>query len=205
MSKIRFVVSFGVTAILTSMFFQNCADVLDLGSHGTATGNPSMHMSFAPYGSAAQMKASAFVADLDEVSVIFCFSHLRFKTDTGLDDNDPANAGEIKNIVFGTREVSVSNIGTDLGFVDVPKGTYRQVDLHANGNFCDSKKSIRLSNSHGEFSTEAPINLKFIGDKTVEGKQDELELIIQKYIEELATVTSDDEIKQKLEAADGKF
>ncbi|MDZ4661151.1 MAG: hypothetical protein SGJ18_05975 [Pseudomonadota bacterium] len=209
MNKKNTIVLFTLFSLFSILSFQNCGGVWSGSgsSRGTSTGNPSLHMSFGSYAESPVQKLSAVArtSELDGVSVIFCFAGLKFKTiqdyeETGDNDSD---SQIVKPISFRAQEVSISPLGTDLGFIEVPAETYRQIEFLLNGEKCDSQKSVQVVNSFGTFSTQNEIKLKFNGTKSINMTTAELQMLIVPIIQVLSTVSNDAEIKGKLESVNG--
>ncbi|OQW48422.1 MAG: hypothetical protein A4S09_04390 [Proteobacteria bacterium SG_bin7] len=203
MSKAKIIIFFFSFSLLTSICFQNCNALL--GQGGTSTGNPSLHLSFAAYGAAgtgAQLqKTVVTVGDsLQNVTVIFCISKIKFKT---IDHDDDQDEGQ--DVQFIARQVALSPLGTDLDFISLPPEEYRQVEMDLNNAKCSSGASVTVSNSHGDFSTNEGIKMKFNGVKHVDFSTQEIALKIQAIVEELSTVTGGDQIKDKIQSVFGEL
>ena len=209
MNKKNMVVLFTLFSLLSFLGFQNCARVFGgLGlNRGTSTGNPSVHVSFGSYSQAPLQKNGdvAPAQNLDGVSVIFCFSEVKFKTiEDYQESGDQQRDDEIvKQNSFRAQVVSVSPLGTDLGFMDIPIESYRQIEFLLKGEDCESQKSVQLVNSHGTFSTDSEIRLKFNGNKPINISTEELQMLIVPIVEALSTVNNDSEIKGKIESVIG--
>lgn len=210
----KIVILFMGFCFLSILFFQSCSGFMGIPAgeginKGTSTGNPSLHLSFGPFLQAPIMmqkiNAVGSSENLDNVSVIFCMANLTFKTiqdyvETGDVDVD---GNIVKHIAFKAQEYSISPLGTDLGFVSVPTDSYRQIEFLLSGNSCESQKSVQVVNSYGTFATGSEIKLKFNGNKPIYFSTDELQMLIVPIIEALATVTSNEEIKGKIESVNG--
>lgn len=211
MTKKSTVFTFLFFSLLSIVGFQNCEGLIGLPgtNQGTSTGNPSLHLSFDSYSISAvnfgKVNAAVTAENLDGVSIIFCVSGISFKTiadyeETG--DND-ADSEIIKTISYQPQEVSVSPLGTDLGFVDVPAENYRQIEFSLSGQSCESQKSVQVVNSNGTFSSDGDIKLKFNGNKPIDFTTKELQMMIVPIVEVLSTVANDAEIKGKIESVNG--
>lgn len=204
MSKMKIILSFVSFSLFTSFCFQNCEGIM---GQGTSTGNPSVHFSFAAYGTAgtgAQLQKSAVAAGdpLQNVSVIFCIFKVKFKVFEDADDQD---GNQVVDVQFPERQVALSPLGTELDFISLPPGEYRQVVMDLNSAKCPSGVSAAVSNSHGNFSTNEAIQIRFNGVKQVDLMTQEIELKIQSVVEALATVTDDSEIRDKIESVFGEL
>ncbi len=211
MSQRTTILSFIVFSVLSSLFFQNCNGFLSPllggagGSQGTSTGNPSLHLSFAAYGSAAMgasmnkpVAATVTTTDnLQNITVIMCIGNVKFRTIV-----DSSSNTDIQNVPFAARQVSLSPLGTDLDFISLPPSEYRQVEMSLNGSKCGGS-SVVVSNLNGQFSSSENISMKFNGSKNVDFNSQEISLKIQAIVEALMTVTSDGEIRGKIETAIG--
>ncbi len=205
MSKTNIVILFFSFSLLTSFCFQNCNGIL--GQGGTSTGNPSVHLSFAAYGTAgtgAQLQKTAVAAgdSLQNVSVIFCIFKVKFKT---LEEADDGDLDQVVDIQFPSRQVALSPLGTDLDFITLPPGEYQQVVIDLNSAKCPSGVSAAVSNSHGDFATNEAIHIRFNGVKQVDFLTQEIQLKIQAVIEALATVTDNSQIRDKIESVFGEL
>lgn len=215
MKKLSSVIIFTFFALTAVVGFQNCSGFLglDLGqSKGTSTGNPSLHLSFAPYGFTAQgitlQKANNRLLapdQLQNVSVIFCIGELKFKTEVdALENEDGSDNDEVRNIRFNTREIAISPLGTDLDFVEVPAAEFKQVEFKLKpSSACSARKSVVVHNSLGTFSSTETIKLKFNGLKSVSVETQDIQLNIQAIIEALSSVSADDQIIDKIESVFG--
>jgi hypothetical protein len=213
MSKRHIVFLFFGFSTISSLLFQNCDGMIAMngiiGSKGTSTGNPSLHLSFRPYGVMASgtqimggRRTVVAVDSLQNVSVVLCLSGLRFKTSIEASDFDTSSVVQVD---FAPRQVGLSPLGTDLDFVTVPQSTYHQVVFELDATKCEGRVSVAVSNSYGQFAANEPISMRFTGEKHVDFTLDQIELGIQKVVEALATVTDSQQIKSKVEGAVGEL
>lgn len=160
-------------------------------SGGTSTGNPLVDVKFKAYNSTAAL-----------TSLKFCFKRIRFKMSGQTTNPDPTQDSD--NLDFYLGEVNISNLGTNLENVSLPKGTYSRVEMDLEDK-CPSGKSVQVTNSNGTFSTNDRITIKFEGTFVHSGDNETLELGIQQITSALNTVTSDSNIRSKAEGVSGDF
>lgn len=179
--------------------------VLALGGCGTSVGTFAVGLSFQPYSSAVMLFGDPrgdFVARASSVtSLNFCFKRLRFKVDQQATSNIETDSN---NIDFALGEVSLSSGGTTLGEVQLAPGTYRRVEFDLDKD-CASGKSIQVTNSHGSFSTASSVTIKFNGTFEHGDASTSLAIALDQILTALEGVTSDSQVKNQVEAADGSF
>ncbi len=198
MTKQKTIIFFSLFSLISFLFFQNLNFVKE-PEVSKFTENAALHVSFNSY--------TRLPTNFDSVSVIFCMARLKFKTIQDFKEtiDNSGDSNIVKNIFSHTQELSISPLGTDLGFIDVPFETYRQIEFLLSGNHCESDKSIQIVNAHGTFSSDSEIKLKFNGFKPIGFLTAELQLAIVPIIQVLSTIRSNKEIKTKLEAVNGWF
>ena len=174
---------------LASLMFLGCAK-----DSGTSTGNPLVALKFDSFTSTLALKTGD-VGTQAVSSLKLCFKRLRFRmvTTTAEDELD-----------FYLGDVTISNLGTDLGSINLPVGTYDRVEFDLDDD-CPSGKSIQLTNTSGSFSTTDRISIRFEGTFTHDGSDDVLGMSIQQIVDSLNTVTNNSQLKSKAEAASGTF
>lgn len=204
MSKNKTIILFALFSLLSFLGFQNCIGPFDQGkTRGTSTGNPSLHLSFEEYdGADPHTKTQMLVADLSDVSVIFCFSGLKFVTTENEEEAEGTEA--VKDIDFEPREVSVAPLGTDLGFASIPVANYRLIRFDIT-NSCPSGASVQLENANGTFVSTQSMKLRFLGDMDVNFDKEQIQMEIKTVIEALSQVTDAMEIKPIIESIQGRF
>lgn len=181
---------------ITLAFLSACAP-----SDGTSTGNPLVSLKIDSFNSALSQKTAATAAAVDTLamsSLKFCFKRLRFKQ---LGDSSGSSSG---NQDFYLGEVSISNLGTELAGVTLPAGTYTRLEFDLDPS-CPSGKSVQLTNSHGSFSTDQTITIRFDGTFVHSSSDEILNLNIQQIVSSLNSVTSDSSIRTQAEGASGSF
>lgn len=183
--------------LITLLFLQACGG-------GTTTGNPvqkkNVNIQMEDQQPFAWIKkiSDALVkpAYANVSSVKFCFKRLRFKPDSSTNGS---------NFDLTIGEVDVNPAGTNLLTVSVPEGVYERIEFDLE-NDCDggTKPSVQFTNDLGSFSTTDNMTIKFDGVYTVNA-DGTLVLNIDSLFDAMDTVTNDNEIKTKLEAATGDF
>lgn len=126
-------------------------------------------------------------------SAVFCFKRVRFKFPSG------SSGG---NLDFEIGSVTLNPAGASLGDVRVPTGTYERVEFDLSDD-CGTNSSVDLVVDAVTYSTDDSISIRFDGDFTVNDDSQVLQLGLQAIINQLDTVTNDNEIKTKAEAASG--
>lgn len=174
---------------LASLMFLGCAK-----DSGTSTGNPLVALKFDSFTSTLALKTGDVGAEAVS-SLKLCFKRLRFRMVTTAAEDE---------IDFYLGDVTVSNLGTDLGSINLPKGTYDRVEFDLDDD-CPSTKSIQLTNTSGSYSTDDRISIRFEGTFTHDGSDDVLGMSIQQIVDSLNTVTGSGQLKAKAEAASGSF
>ncbi len=177
-----------------------------LGSCGTSTGNPpSVILEFKPYNSGSAFNILPLLlirpAYAAVSSVTFCFKRLRFKLD---DENTSDVDNDKNNINFEIGKVTLSENGTALGTRTLSAGTYRRIEFDLD-NKCDNKRSVEITRNGNTFSTTSRITIKFKGTFTLEDTGRTVELAVQALLDALNSVTSDGDIKDKLENSVGSY
>ena len=167
------------------------------GGGGTTTGNPvTVDMKFAAYNSSFAAKLRRlFIKDAvaGVSSFEMCFKRLRFKLESG-------SVGDSTDLAIG--RVSIDPLGTPLGTVDVADAVYKRVEFDLE-NDCENAgaPSVYIVNDYGTFQTNDRMTIKFEGSFTP--SQEDLIMAIQAIVDQAKTVTSDSEIKTKLEGVSG--
>ena len=161
-------------------------------SGGTSTGNPLINIRVSSYSALSVMTVN---------QVVFCFKRLRFKQPGESTDSDSSIDSD--NIDFFIGEKTLNTSGDNLGAVNVPPGQYERIEFDLEDD-CTSGKSVRVTNNAGTFSTSDRITIKFSGTINISTDRD-IDLNIQNLINALDTVTADNQIKTKLEAAGGSY
>lgn len=187
------------------------AVVAGCSAQGTSTGNPMVALSFGPYGSAppgvsSQNVASApkefLSAEVMSISSLkLCFKRLRFKQDGENTNVDPTVDSD--NIDFEPGELTIDEMGTYLGEVQLPVGSYSRVEFDLEDN-CSSGKSVQVTNANGPFSTQDRITIKFEGN-FVHSEDTSLALDLQPIVTALMSVSNDSEIRTQSESASGSY
>lgn len=184
-----------------ALLFNNCSE-----KKGTSTGNPVVSLQFAAYDPAALSKAiqdksssaSSTTIGVQSInSLTMCFKRLRLKVQT----TDPDDSG---NIDLELGEVTLSPTGTDLGDIELPKGTYTRVEFDLDDH-CPSGKSVQVSNASGSYSTNDGIKIRFDGNVTLDENSQGLLLMIQAITGALNGVASDNDIRNEAESVSGSF
>ncbi len=181
------------------LFLVSCAG----GGGGTTTGNPvkTVNVRMEDQQPFAWMKriSDSFIpsAYANVGSVDLCFKRLRFKPV----ENDDSTA---ENYDLDIGLVTIDPNGTNIMSVSVPEGTYRRIEFDLEGN-CNGLGAPSVSFLNGAtYSTQDNIKIKFEGilvvdsDKTVTLNTDII-------LDALDNVTSDNQIKNTLEAVTGDY
>ncbi len=175
-------------------------------SDGTSTGNPvtiniSSYSSTLSQGSgSSKLQALSGVGTQAVSDLRFCFKRLRFKPLGSTTASDPSTDSDNVDLLLG--EVRISDLGTSLGQVNIPSGTYSRVEFDLEDS-C-SGFSARVINSSGTFQTSDRITIKFQGTLVVSGGVT-LDLNIQSIVSALNTVTNSNQVRSKAEGASGSF
>lgn len=173
--------------ILIGMFLTACNN-----SEGTSTGNPLVNIRSGTYSALSAMTVS---------EARFCFRRVRFKQAGELTNSDPTVDED--NIDFFIGEKILSTVGDNFGNVRVPPGNYVRIEFDLD-NSCGNGYSVYLINGISSFTSNQHISIKFTGNITINSDLS-LELALQNLINELNTVTTNSEIKTKLESISGSF
>lgn len=188
----------GVLVLLGATLFWGC------GKEGSSA-NPKISVQFGTY-TASNRWLRFFIPEAHAAlsNGKFCFKRLRFKTDGEQTSADPTQDSD--NVDFAPGEVTILTTGNSLGDVVIPAGTYKRVefDLEKDGPGCTSNKSVQLTNSSGSFSSQDRITIKFEGTFVASESGQVLSLAVQNITNALNQVTSDNDIKTKLEDASVK-
>ncbi len=178
---------------------------LALSGCGTSVGTYAVSLSFQPFSSAVRLFGDPrgdFVARASSVtSLKFCFKRLRFKVDQQATANTETDSN---NIDFALGEVNLSSGGTSLGEVQLAPGSYRTLEFDLE-NHCASGKSIQVTNSHGTFSTDNPVTLKFRGTFDHAETSESLAIALSTILTALEGITNSSQVKNEVEAVDGSF
>jgi hypothetical protein len=185
-----------IISLLISGLILGCA-----GSEGTSTGNPLVSLKFDSFSSTLALKASDITPQAVS-SLTMCFKRLRFKLENEVTNPDPSQDED--NVDFYLGDVAISNLGTTLDAIHLPKGTYKRVEFDLD-NDCPSGKSVQLTNSNGSFTSTSSMTIRFEGTFVHTGAIADLNLEIQQIVSALNTVTSPSQIKSKAEGVDGSF
>ncbi|WP_413288466.1 hypothetical protein [Bdellovibrio sp. HCB337] len=172
------------------------------GGEGTSTGNPLVDVRIDSYNSTAVAQKTEFQTMALMSSLKFCFKRVRFKLDGETTNPDPTQDSD--NVDFYLGEVNISSLGTTLKSISIPHGTYKRVEFDLEDD-CSSGKSIQLTNSQGNFSTDDRITITFEGTFVHDGTGDILNLAIQDVVSALNTVNDSSQIKTKAESVNGDF
>jgi hypothetical protein len=175
-----------VSLIFISLLLSACS------VDGTSTGNPAVSMRFESY-DASSAKVSAMSGPISNVKL--CFKRLRLKTESSDTSTD-------SNIDFDLGEISLNPSGTDLTMLQVPQGTYRRLEMDLDSS-CSSGQSVQLTNSAGSFQSNDSISIRFEGEITITSTSSDLPLAIQAIINQMKTITSNAEVKTKMESVAG--
>jgi hypothetical protein len=181
--------------ILLALGFFGCA----VQSGGTSTGNP-VTLNISPFNSSLALGKLGDAGALAVTDLRFCFKRLRFKAASDPTSSDSSQ--DSSNIDLNLGEVRISELGTNLGEVKVPAGTYGRVEFDLEDS-C-SGNSLRLTNGNGTFQTSSRISIRFNGSLVVSGTQS-VNLNIQSIISALNTAASNSDLKTKAEGASGSL
>jgi hypothetical protein len=187
-----------VLMISVSFLLEACAPP---GGQGTSTGNPFVQLKIASFNSTLSVQKNELEAQALN-SLKFCFKRVRFKKSGETTTPDPAN--DSSNLDFYLGEVSISSLGTTLQSINLPAGTYTRVEFDLEDK-CPSGKSVQLVNSHGSFSTDDRITIKFEGTFVHSSVDETLNLGIQQIVTKLNTVTNSSQIRNRAESVSGDF
>ena len=194
--QLRWVPYWGFTTLLAAAVFltSRC---------GSTSGNHSVTIAFGTY-TAKNLFLDWLIPNAFATvsSAKFCFKRFRFKYEASGTSSDNS-----ENIDFQPGEISLSTSGTTLGEVSLPEHKYTRIefDLEKDGTGCTSGKSAQVSSSTGSFQTDDRITVKFDGSFTPSESNKKITLAITSITSALDAVTSNGDIKTKLEAASGSF
>lgn len=131
---------------------------------------------------------------IDQLTI--CISRLRFRAaDGSLSTSD---------VRFNLGDVTLSASGTRLAGVNLPDGTYDEVEMELD-NSCPSGKSVYVLRAGKAFSTSRFIKLSFSGRFTAQQARLQLTLGLQEVIKNLNSISSGDEIEKAVESASEKY
>ena len=157
---------------------------------GTTTGNPmDIKLAF----SAFDVKDKGGVTI--PVEATLCIKRLRYKIATEVQDD---------SIDFDLGQVILLKNGTNLGNHRLPEGTYSRLEVELDDK-CPMDKSVSIANLNGSISTNDSISIRFEGRYSHESSGQKLNLAIQAIMEAISQITSEDDIKEKLEDVSGSF
>lgn len=100
--------------------------------------------------------------------IVFCLERVRFKLPEDVANEIPgqdedSSEDEIEDSVdFELGEVVIDPQGTNLGDIQIPAGTYSEIEFDLDSN-CASGKTIQITNSFGTFSTDEEVTIEFEG------------------------------------------
>ena len=119
-----------------------------------------------------------------------CISRLRFR---------PADDSSSSDVRFDLGDVHISPLGTKLAGVRLPDGIYNEVEMELDDS-CPSGKSVQLLRAGKSFSTSQLIKLSFSGRFTAQQAKTKLTFRLQQIINNLNSITSEDDIKRAIES-----
>lgn len=144
-----------------------------------------------------------------------CFKKVKFKTEEELNymeteiEKDSESDRLIKEaeiekeeeVEFRPGEVELSSSGIEIGTVTLPEGTYTQIEfiLEKDGRGCSGNNSVDLVNTSGMFTTPESIEIKLAGRFIASEANQVLSLNMNDILMALDQVTSNNQIKDKLE------
>ncbi len=174
------------------------------GGGGTTTGNPvkTVNVRMKDQQPFAWMKkiSDSFISSAyaNVGTVNLCFKRLRFKPV----ENDDSTA---ENIDLNLGLVTIDPIGTNIVSVSVPEGTYRRIEFDLERD-CDGfpSPSVSFTNGVTTYSTQDNIKIKFEGTLVVDADKT-VTLDTDIILDALDNVTSDNQIKNTLEAVTGDY
>jgi len=145
-----------------------------------------------------------------------CFKRVRFKTEDEVHYLDNGQESETENerikkeieiekeeeVEFRLGEIDISAEGSEIGTVTLPEGTYTQLEfvLEKDGKGCSGTHSVDLVNTSGIYSTPESIEIKLEGRFIASEANQVLSLNMNNILNALDEVTSNNQIKSKLEA-----
>jgi hypothetical protein len=116
----------------------------------------------------------------------------------------PLNAdAPTETFALSNGDVSLAPTDVSIGVVTVANQTYKRVELIVSDQ-CESRKSVRVTNANGSYSTSEETTIRFDGTFAVAPSSMALSLLADNVISELAPVTSNAEVKASAEATAGQ-
>lgn len=124
-------------------------------------------------------------------SLTICISRLRFRS-----ADDSSSSSDVR---FELGDVLISASGTKLAGVNLPDGTYDEIEMELDDS-CPSKMSVQLLRAGKLYSTNRFIELSFTGHFTAQQAKMKLTLGLQEIINNLNSITSADDIEAAFES-----
>ncbi len=156
------------------------------GTSGTTTGNPMTTLKLASFSVSGYSPG--------ELQATLCIKRLRFKRDGFFEDNVDFNVGQI----------TLDETGKSLPAVALPPGVYKRIEVELDDK-CGSNYSVSLLNKQGTFQTPDRTSMKFFGHFNHTQSNQQITLFTQSIMQSLATVNSDEEVKEILENVPGSL
>lgn len=176
-----------------SVCFTNCSIVgseLKFGSSdnssmdsggGTTVGNGKLSLMFAPFDENATS-----VTHLN-----MCIKRFRMKSD--------ANSASVD---LNLGKVQIKSKGTDLGEINIPSGWYKRIELELEpqcGPGGTNSVEVKIGTGDNWFKSTEAIKMRFDGDFHFDSSSNQVGIIIDGVLQRLGTITSDADIKTKVE------
>lgn len=119
-----------------------------------------------------------------------CISRLRFRA-----ADDSSSSSDVR---FDLGDVRISASGTKLAGVNLPDGTYDEIEMELDDS-CPSGKSVQLLRAGKYYSTGRFIELSFKGHFTAQQAKMQVTLGLQEIINNLNSITNADDIERAIE------
>jgi hypothetical protein len=172
------------------------------GCGGTSTGNPQISIEYGTYTARNWIDVLIPSAYAVTSNIKLCFKRLRFVPDSS------GSGGSSGNQEFYPGEVTLFPTGGSIGTTTVPAGLYKalEFDFEPNCPGSTSGRSVQVSNSNSgsPFTSTSTVTVKFEGSFQALENGQVLRLAFDNIVAALDQVTSDADIKTRLENASVK-
>lgn len=176
----------GFLSITAIALFAAIAFLNGCGGQGARSSDPAVTVFTQPYSSAFTGVQSLSIC-LESIT----FQETASETDDGIMEIRPR------------KTQALETQGTDLTTIQVPSGTYKRIELILD-NVCGTGESLSLQNLSGSFSSSDQLILRFEGELTLEADTD-LGLDLDIFLNELGSITSNPQIRTRLDAQIATF
>lgn len=114
-------------------------------------------------------------------------------------------AGTTTSVPYNPKsEINIPMNGAELGLLSVPPGQYTQISLEL-ADVCGLGRSISLTNSQGNFTSQSPMSLKFSGNEFVGSSQQTIVFNIRPLAGSLSEVNSNGALVAQASASSGPY